>query len=265
MVKMGEYVKKYSDPSKAIDSQCNRKIQKQFKESQSVIESLFKVVLLCGKQGIPLHGHRDDDIDWNDEEVHSTQGNFIELIRFRAKTDNALKIHLKNAPKNAKYASKTIHDQEQLISIIGEQICNEILDEVADKACDISNKEQLSISIRYVLNGSLKEMLMDFVPVVRITGSAIAEAFLSRLSLWKLPMENLRGQCYDGSSNMAGAPFSCKAIILQQAPMALYTHCAAHQLNLAVVAACSIQAFKNAESYSYIGEMARFLQNDKHC
>ena len=65
------------------------------------------------------------------------------------------------------------------------------------------------MSGRYVLNGSLKEMLMDFVPVVRITGSAIAEAFLSRLSLWKLPMENLRGQCYDGSSNMAGAPFSC--------------------------------------------------------
>ena len=95
-------------------------------------------------------------------------------------------------------------------------------------------------------------MLMDFVPVVRITGSAIAEAFLSRLSLWKLPMENLRGQCNDGSSNMAGAPVSCKAIILQQAPMALYTHCAAHQLNLAVVAACSMQAFKNVEFYSYI-------------
>ena len=139
-----------------------------------------------------MHGHRDNDIDWNDEKVHSTQGNFIELIRFRAETDNALKIHLKNAPKNAKYASKTI--QEQLISIIDEQICNEILDEVADKACDISNKEQLSISICYVLNGSLKEMLMDFVSVVRITGSAIAEDFLSCLSLWKLQMENLRGK-----------------------------------------------------------------------
>ena len=70
--------------------------------------SLYKVVLLFAKQGIPLHGHRDDGIDWNDEEVHSNQGNFIKLIRFRAETDNALKIHLKNAPKNAKYTSKTI-------------------------------------------------------------------------------------------------------------------------------------------------------------
>ena len=39
--------------------------------------------------------------------------------------------------------------------------------------------------------------------------------------------------------------------------MALYHHCAAHTLNLAVLSACKIMAFKNTESY--IGEMARFL------
>ena len=262
LVKMEEYVKRYNDPSKAINSQCSSKTQKQLKDNQSVIESLFKVVLLCGKQGIPLRGH---GIDWNDEEPHDNQGNFIELIRFRADTDNVLKTHLKNAPKNAIYTSKTI--QEQLIFIIGEQIRNEILEEVrstqyysiiVDEVCDISNKEQLSISLRYALNGSVKEIFMDFVPVARITGSTIAEAILDHLSLWKLPLANLRGQCYDGSSNMAGARSGYKAIILQQAPMALYTHCAAHQLNLAVVAACSIQVFKNAESY--IGEMARFFK-----
>jgi len=37
---------------------------------------------------------------------------------------------------------------------------------------------------------------------------------------------------------MAGARSGCKAIILQKAPMAVYTHCAAHQLNLAIVGAC---------------------------
>ena len=37
--------------------------------------------------------------------------------------------------------------------------------------------------------------------------------------------------------------------------MALYFHCAAHRLNLAVVSACKIQAFKNAEFY--VGEIAR--------
>ena len=39
--------------------------------------------------------------------------------------------------------------------------------------------------------------------------------------------------------------------------MALYFHCAAHRLNLAVVSACRLQAFKNAESC--VGEIARYF------
>jgi len=52
IVKVEEYIKRYNDPSKAIDSQSSNKTQKQLKDNQNVIESLFKVVLLCGKQGI---------------------------------------------------------------------------------------------------------------------------------------------------------------------------------------------------------------------
>ena len=40
--------------------------------------------------------------------------------------------------------------------------------------------------------------------------------------------------------------------------MAIYMHCAAHQLNLAVVSACKIQAFKNTETC--IGDIARFFK-----
>ena len=65
------------------------------------------------------------------------------------------------------------------------------------------------------------------------------------------------GQCYDGSANMSGARSGSQAIIQREAPLALYFHCAAHRLNLAVVSSCSIQAFKNAETY--VGEIARFF------
>ena len=40
--------------------------------------------------------------------------------------------------------------------------------------------------------------------------------------------------------------------------MAIYSHSAAHQLNLAVVSACNIQDFKNTEST--LGEIARFFK-----
>jgi len=45
----------------------------------------------------------------------------------------------------------------------------------ADEVCDISTKKQLSISLFYALNASVIEVFMDFIPVARITGSAIAD------------------------------------------------------------------------------------------
>ncbi len=46
--------------------------------------------------------------------------------------------------------------------------------------------------------------------------------------------------------------------IREKVSLALYHHCAAHRLNLAVLSACKILAFRNTESY--IGEMARFFR-----
>ena len=104
---------------------------------------------LCGKQGIALRGHRDDHFVWTDEEFEAeNEGNFIELIRFRAETDDILRRHLNNAPRNARYTSKAV--QNELISIIGNCIRIDILSEVkqakffsvfADEVVDIANKE----------------------------------------------------------------------------------------------------------------------------
>ena len=100
-------------------------------------------------------------------------------------------------------------------------------------------------------------MFLDFIEVERITGRELAGAILHSLRKWDLPLCNLRGQCYDGASNMAGSRSGCSDIVQQHCPMALYTHCAAHQLNPAVVSACKIQECRNAESF--IGEAVRFF------
>ena len=57
---------------------------------------------------------------------------------------------------------------------------------------------------------------------------------------------------------MSGARNGCKEIVQKQAPMAVYTHCAAHRLNLAIVSACRIQEFKSTEAC--IGEISRFFK-----
>ena len=134
-----------------------------------------------------------------------------------------------------------------MINIVGNHIRSEIIDEIkgavfysiiADEVSDISNKEQF---FRYVCDGSIKEVFADFVEVERITGVKIAEAILASLAAWDLPLQNLRGQCYDGASNMAGARSGCSAIIKEKVPVAVYHHCAAHRLNLAVVSACNVR------------------------
>ena len=105
---------------------------------------------------------------------------------------------------------------------MGNHIRSEIIDEIktakfysiiADQLQDISNKEQLSISFRYVLDGTVKEVFADLVEVERITGTTLAETIIQCLATWGLPIEYMRGQCYDGASNMAGAQSGCSAII----------------------------------------------------
>ena len=96
-------------------------------------------------------------------------------------------------------------------------------------------------------DGSVKEVFVAFVEVERITGQVLAQGIFQWLSMQGLSRANIRGQCYDGASNMSGAVSGCKPIVQQEAPLALYVHCAAHRLNLAVVSACSVQSFKNAE------------------
>jgi hypothetical protein len=57
------------------------------------------------------------------------------------------------------------------------------------------------------------------------------------LSQHKLAIENIRGQGYDGASNMRGKWNGLQALISNDCPYAYYIHCFTHCLQLALVAA----------------------------
>ena len=108
------------------------------------------------KQGLPLRGHRDD-LQHN-KQPYRNSGNFQELLKLISETGNSdLKSVIVNVPKNATYRSKTI--QNQIINLVGDKIKSEIIGEIkksklfstlADEASDISNKEQMSLVLRYL-------------------------------------------------------------------------------------------------------------------
>lgn len=64
MIRMKEFLNRYRNPTKSIDVAFEREMQQQMDDNQKVLESLFRIIILCGKQGIPLRGHRDDNIPW---------------------------------------------------------------------------------------------------------------------------------------------------------------------------------------------------------
>ena len=79
------------------------------------------------------------------------------------------------------------------------------------------------------------ERFLGLQHVNRCTAVALKEALVSMLSCHKLTVSRLRGQGYDGASNMRGEFNSVQKLIRDENPYAFYVHCFAHQLQLVVV------------------------------
>jgi len=106
---------------------------------------------------------------------------------------------------------------------------------------------------------NIREEFLDFITVERITGEALATAILTRLSTWGIDVSNCRGQGYDGASNMASSRVGVQGRICEVAPLAFYSHCQAHQLNLCVVNGCSVPQIRNANGT--LSEISKFFSS----
>ena len=65
------------------------------------------------------------------------------------------------------------------------------------------------------------------------------------MKILSLNLHHLRGQSYDGAGNMAGRYKGAASVIQRNYPKAVYFHCAAHALNLCILAACNVQEIRN--------------------
>ena len=231
---------------------------KRIEENRKKIQSIAETVIFCGRQGIFLRGHHDRKTV--QEEPLGDYGKFLALLQFQM--DSGYKIladHFKSGShhKNALYTSKTV--QNESINVCGDIIRSNLLDNIraagafsimADEATDAGNKEQLAICIRYVNRGTreIVERFMGFsecvTGVTGVTGEAIADC-LQHLSDWQLPASMMCGQAYVGAGAMAGKTKGAAARIAERYPKAVYTHCAAHVINLCVVK-CNIPKVRNA-------------------
>ena len=74
-------------------------------------------------------------------------------------------------------------------------------------------------------------------------GQKLADCIVSMLARLGLPIEEMRGQAYDDAAAMSSS--NGKRLY----PLALYTHCNSHVLNLAIAGSCSVQSLRNMAGY----------------
>ena len=60
-----------------------------------------------------------------------------------------------------------------------------------------------------------------------------------------IPVKNMRGQGYDGASNMSSGHVGVQARIREVAPLATYVHCSGHCLNLVISKSCLLPDVRN--------------------
>ncbi|XP_028075464.1 zinc finger MYM-type protein 1-like [Camellia sinensis] len=186
------------------------------------------------RQGLAFHGH-------DEYEKSSSQGNFLELLKFLADYNEDVKaVALSNAPQNLKLTAPDI--QKDIVSVAVFEtinvICRELNDALfsllIDEARDISIK-QMVVVIHIDKIGQLIERFIGIEHVANTIALSLKQAMENLFSRLGLSISRLWSQGYDGASNMQCELNGLKTLILRKNPCAYYVHCFAHQLQLALI------------------------------
>jgi hypothetical protein len=229
-------------------------IRKQTKKSMRDYKARLIVsidiarLLLC--LGLPFRGH-------DESESSIRKGNFLTFYEwYAARCPEVGAITLGNAPKNLKLNSPTIQKEivqacaRETLRAIREDIGDEYFAILVDESRDVSHKEQMALVIRYVdKRGFVMERLVGVSHVSQTTSLALKQAIYDVLTYLQLSPSQIRGQGYDGASNMQGHLNGLKTLVMQDSKAAHSIHCFAHQLQLTLVAVS-----KNHEDVVWIFE-----------
>jgi hypothetical protein len=87
--------------------------------------------------------------------------------------------------------------------------------------------------------GMVVERFLGLKHVEDTTSKSLKTSLLQMLAKYGLSVGRLRGQGYDGASNMRGEFNGLQKLIRDENPYAFYVHCFAHQLQLVIVSVTS--------------------------
>ena len=169
-------IRSVQKPKETLPYRISTQNQEMFEKNMNALRAIISTIILCGKQNIPLRGHRDDSTS-----TASNKGNFHAILMLLGNSDKNLQEHLLTGRRNVTSTSKTV--QKEVIRITGDYIRAKVTqpiqkedaffsiigDEVTEK---YANQEILSVCLKFLnLNN-------DVSPKIR-------EVFFDRVNLEK--------------------------------------------------------------------------------
>ncbi|XP_065862917.1 uncharacterized protein [Euphorbia lathyris] len=232
--KIDQYKNQRGNVDHMIVAKCSVR-EAEYRIRLTVVVHVIRYLL---EAGVAFRGH--------DELESSTRpGNFLLLVKWYCMRDEGVRKVMKlNAPGNNQLTCHTI--QTEIIEACALETKKIILNEIGDKfftvlideARDCSVKEKMAVVWRFVNDhGEVIERFLRLVHVRETSAQCLKKTLDAFFAVNRLSITRVRGQGYDGASNMSSQFHGLKALILNENKHAHYIHCYAHQLQLVVVAA----------------------------
>ena len=194
--------------NRPVTTQLSSAVSTQQAENRASLLKIIGGEMFLARQGLAFRGH----------EHH--QGNLGQLLKYKAE-DESFSRWL-----SAKRGLHTSWDcQNEWINLMGSSIIRKIADEIRslpvlqypiimDGTRDVSGVVQEAMCLRYVDTDLLvHEDFIGLCEATSTTGENLARIILDVLLRLNLPISGLRGQAYDGASNMAGKYSGAQAVI----------------------------------------------------
>lgn len=204
------------------------------KEFREYLRSLFEVVVMMGKQNIPLKTHKP-------LEAEQGRSNFQALLDYCMNAgDEALRKRFEATAVNTEYLSAT--QQSQLLDVCENTVREEILMEVRESRffslvtgdlVEFADGKHLPIFLRYVnQNNILREEFLDFLPFDTNEAPLVERLEAHLTDRWGLSMEDCRGQAHKATGTSTTKMRAVAMMLMEKYPMALNMPCSNTALNI---------------------------------
>ncbi|XP_059311469.1 uncharacterized protein LOC132063048 [Lycium ferocissimum] len=234
--------------SQSIQTAYDKKLEKDKSESLRRLSASVDVTRFLLRLGLSFRGH-------NESQYSSNRGIFLELLQWYGDINEVVgSIILENAPKNEMMCSPSI--QKDIVDYCAKETIKAIIEDLdgnyfgilVHESKDTSHKEQMAIVLRYVSKeGEVVERFVGIIHVSDTSARSLKEAIYSFLSDHSLSPSQIRGQGYDGASNMQGELNGLKTLILNETPSKIL-----HSLFCSPIAVNTCSSCKEEFEYNLI-------------